>query len=221
MYENTPEGAEFAVRDKSGGKTCGDGTVGLDVSSPDLHPLLRHRRSSRTFDPAHVLAEEDLVRLLEAARWAPSAGNSQPWGFVVTRRGEPAHDRMVGRLSRGTASWAPAAAALVLTLHRVGHDEDPTMAFSDYAMYDLGQAVAHLTVQAQALGLHVHQFAGFDHDGMAAEFGVPEAWRVTTGLAIGRRPQGGPGSEADAAPRERKPLADFVFTERYGAPRWA
>jgi nitroreductase len=188
------------------------------VSSPDLHPLLRHRRSSRTFDPAHVLAEEDLVRLLEAARWAPSAGNSQPWAFVATRRGEPAHDRMVRRLSRGTAAWAPHAAALVLTLHRVGHDEDPSMVFSDYAQYDLGQAVAHLTVQAQALGLHVHQFAGFDHDGMAAEFEVPAAWLPTTGLAIGRRPQG--GQPADTVARERRPLADFVFTERYGVPRW-
>lgn len=189
------------------------------MSSPDLHPLLRHRRSSRTFDPAHVLAEDDLVRLLEAARWAPSAGNSQPWAFVVTRRGEPAHERMVGRLSRGTAAWAPRAAALVLTLHRVGHDEDPSMAFSDYALYDLGQAVAHLTVQAQALGLHVHQFAGFDHDGMAEEFAVPPAWRVTTGLAIGRRPQD--EAPADAAPRERKPLSDVAFTQRYGAPRWS
>ena len=188
------------------------------MGTPDLHPLLRHRRSSRTFDPAHVLADDDLVRLLEAARWAPSAGNSQPWAFEVTVRGEPAHHRMVARLSRGTAAWAPHAAALVLTLHRVGHDEDPSMAFSDYAQYDLGQAVAHLTVQAQALGLHVHQFAGFDHVGMAAEFAIPPAWRVTTGLAIGRRPAG--AQPADPAPRERRPLADFVFTERYGAPRW-
>lgn len=186
------------------------------MSAPDLHPLLRHRRSSRTFDPTHVLWEEDLVRLLEAARWAPSAGNSQPWAFVVALRGEPAHERMVDLLSRGTAQWAPAASALLLTLHRVGHDEDPAMTFSDYAAYDLGQAVALLTVQAQALGLQVHQLAGFDHARMAAELAVPDAWAVSTMVAVGRHPD-----IVDATPaRERKDLAEFVFTGRFGAPRW-
>ena len=217
MYENTRARGRIAVRTKSGGKTSGHGTVGPDVSSSDLHPLLRLRRSSRTFDPSYGLPEEVLVLLLEAARWAPSAGNSQPWAFVVARRGEPAHHRMVARLSRGTAAWAPAAAALVLTLHRVGHDEDPAMAFSDYALYDLGQAVAHLTVQAEALGLQVHQFAGFDHDGAATEFGVTPAWRVTTGLAIGQRPAGEP---TPTTRRERKPLSELVFTDGYGVPRW-
>ena len=92
------------------------------------------------------------------------------------------------------------------------------MAFSDYALHDLGQAVAHLTVQAQALGLQVHQFAGFDHDGVAAEFEVTPAWCVTTGLAIGRRPAG--EEPTGTAARERKPLSGFVFTDRFGAPRW-
>jgi nitroreductase len=199
--------------------------VTSERATPDIHPLLRDRRSSRIFDPGHVVTETDLVRLLEAARWAPSAGNSQPWAYLVARRGEPAHDRMVSRLSRGTAAWAPQAGALVLTLHRAGHDEDLSMAYSDYAAYDLGQAVAYLTVQAQSLGLHVHQFAGFDHAAMVAEFAVPPAWSVTTGLAVGRRPALTDDAEAgllarDREPRERKPLADFVFTDGYGDPRW-
>jgi nitroreductase len=192
-----------------------------------LHPLLRERRSSRIFDHRFVVPDTDLAGVLEAARWAPSAGNSQPWAFVVAKRGEPAHDRMVALLSRGTASWAPAASALLLTLHRTGHDEDPAMAFSDYAAYDLGQAVAFLTVQAQALDLHVHQFAGFDHARMAVEFAVPPAWAVTTVVALGRRPaaelvdRADPGLRArEQGPRERKALSDFVFTERYGVPRW-
>jgi nitroreductase len=196
-------------------------------ASPLLHPLLRERRSSRIFDAGYDVPDGDLVRILEAARWSPSAGNSQPWAFVVAQRGEPAHDRMVALLSRGTASWAPAASALVLTLHRTGHDEDPTMAFSDYAAYDLGQAVAFLTVQAQALDLHVHQFAGFDHARMAAEFEVPASWAVTTVVAVGRRPalaaveSVDPGLRArEQGRRERKELAEFVFTERYGVPRW-
>ena len=193
-----------------------------------LHPLLRERRSSRIFDPRHVLDEDELAVLLEAARWAPSAGNSQPWAFVVARRGEAAHQRMVDLLSRGTASWAPAASALVLTLHQTGHDEDPGMTYSDYAAYDLGQAVASLTVQAQALGLNVHQFAGFDHAGTALAFAVPDSWAVTTMLAIGRHAEqveheAGLAPELAARelhPRERKQLAEFVFGDRYGVPRW-
>jgi hypothetical protein len=101
------------------------------------------------------------------------------------------------------------------------------MTFSDYAAYDLGQAVASLTVQAQALGLQVHQFAGFDHAGMAAEFAVPPSWSVTTVLAIGQAPAHlNPAEDAEgsytsaSAPRERKELAEFVFSERYGVPRW-
>ena len=196
-------------------------------AQPALHPLLRERRSSRSFDATHALGESTLTSLLEAARWAPSAGNSQPWSFVVALRGDPAHRRMMPLLSRGTASWAPAASALLLTLHRIGHDEDPGMTFSDYAAYDLGQAVASLTVQAQALGLQVHQFAGFDHAGMAAEFAVPPSWSVTTVLAIGQAPahvdhaEGADGSHTrESAPRERKELVEFVFSERYGVPRW-
>jgi nitroreductase len=193
-----------------------------------LHPLLRERRSSRIFDPAHALDEDTLAVLLEAARWAPSAGNSQPWAFVVARRGEPAHARMVDLLSRSTASWAPDASAIVLTLHRTGHDEDPGMTYSDYAAYDLGQAVASLTVQAQALGLLVHQFAGFDHAGTALAFAVPDSWTVTTMLAIGRQPEQvvhDPCATPEPAarerhPRERKRLAEFVFGDRYGVPRW-
>jgi nitroreductase len=183
----------------------------------EIHPLLRDRSSRRSFDDDHVLPEADLARLLEAARWAPSAGNSQPWSFLVARRGEPAFDRMTALLSRGVVAWAPAASALALTLHRVGHDEDPTMTYSDYAAYDLGQAVALLTVQAQSMGLAVHQFAGFDHDAMAREFDVPAAWALTTGIAIGRRPEGSDGSPG---PRMRNDVAEFVFTERYGEPRW-
>ena len=196
-------------------------------TQPTLHPLLRERRSSRSFDATHVLGESTLTSLLEAARWAPSAGNSQPWSFVVALRDDPVHQRMVPLLSRGTASWAPAASTLVLTLHRTGHDEDPAMTFSDYAAYDLGQAVASLTVQAQALGLQVHQFAGFDHAGIAAEFAVPPSWAVTTVLAIGQSAERVEGRGAGEGPptnghvrRERKELAEFVFSERYGVPRW-
>jgi nitroreductase len=91
--------------------------------------------------------------MLEAARWAPSAGNSQPWAFLVGRRGDTNHDRIVAHLAGSSRSWAPRASAILVTAHqRFVADSD--LPYSDYAMYDLGQAVAHLTIQAQSMGLH-------------------------------------------------------------------
>jgi nitroreductase len=190
------------------------------TTTTSLHPLLRDRWSSRSFDPTHDLDDEDLRQLLEAARWAPSAGNSQPWGFLVFGRGEPAHQRFVRTLSRGNSVWVPNASAVLVSLFRSGDDEDPSLTYSDYAEYDLGQSVAHLTVQAQSMGLGVHQFAGFDHGAVAAEFGVPEAWQVTTGIAVGRY-AGSVDREWDERERVRNPLSTFVFSERFGEPRWS
>lgn len=194
---------------------------------PQIHELLRDRWSTRIFDPTHELTGAELAQLFEAARWSPSAGNSQPWAFLTTLRGDAGHEQLVGTLSRGNVGWVPTASAVLVSLHRVGDDEDPALTFSDYAAYDLGQAVALLTVQAQAMGLHVHQFAGFDHDAVAAAFGVPAAWKVTTGIAIGRYDESLVATadvslrERESRPRERKELEEFVFGHRFGEPRTA
>ena len=191
---------------------------------PALTPLLRERRSIRTYDETHTLGDGELRLLLEAARWSASAGNSQPWSFLVARRGDAAHRRLVDLLSRGNASWAPRASALLITLHQVASGpEDDAPGYSDYAMYDLGQAVAQLGVQAAALGLVVHQFAGFDHEGVAAAAGVPRHWQVTTGVAVGRALADGDVAEEllrerDRRPRTRKPLAELAFGGRFGDP---
>lgn len=127
----------------------------------------------------------EVESLLEAARWAPSAGNSQPWAFILSRRGEPEHDRMVRHLAKSSAAWAPAAGLLVGNLsHRFVEDTD--WEYSEFSVYDLGQAVAHMSFQAQSLGLHVRQFRAFDRAALAVEFGVPQHWEVTTVSAIGR-----------------------------------
>jgi nitroreductase len=177
----------------------------------DLLPLLRDRRSIRAYDDQHVLADEELAVLLEAARWSPSAGNSQPWAFLVGRRGDAAHAAFVELLAPSVRRWAPAASALLFTLNQVASGpEDDALGYSDYAQYDLGQAVAHLTVQAAALALGVHQFAAFDHDGLATLAGVPRHWRVTTGLAVGL------AVESELTPRTRRPLAELAFAARFG-----
>jgi nitroreductase len=168
-------------------------------ASTALHPLLAARRSPTRFDPAHEVSPEQVAVLLEAARWAPSAGNSQPWAFIVGRRGDPLHGRLVRYLARSSASWAPSAGLLVANLaHRYVADTD--WDYSEFALYDLGQAVAHMTVQAQSLGLQARQFRAFDRDGLAAEFAVPTHWEVTTMAAFGWAAEA-----ADAAPlRDRR-----------------
>jgi nitroreductase len=178
------------------------------VASP-LHPLLAARWSPTTFDPEFEVEAAQVVLLLEAARWAPSAGNSQPWAFIVGRRGDATHRRLVRHLAGSSGRWAPSASVLVANLaHRYVPETD--WEYSEFALYDLGQAVAHMTVQAQALGLSVRQFRAFDRDGVAAEFGVPAHWEVTSMSAFGRVPT---GSGADPGVfRERRSIGELLWT---------
>ena len=159
-----------------------------DTEKDGLHPLLAARWSPSTFASSAQVTPSEVESLLEAARWAPSAGNSQPWAFIVGRRGEPDHQRLVQHLAKSSARWAPDAGLLVANLsHRLVESTD--WEYSEFAVYDLGQAVAHMSFQAQALGLQVRQFRAFDRDGLTAEFAVPDHWEVTTMSAIGRVPQ--------------------------------
>jgi nitroreductase len=178
------------------------------ASKPSLHPLLASRWSPTTFDPVHKLTRAEVELLLEAARWAPSAGNSQPWAFIVGCRGDAVHARLVRHLARSSARWAPTASLLLANLaHR--YVEDTDWEYSEFAHYDLGQAIAHLTFQARALGLFVRQFRAFDRDGVAAEFGVPAHWEVTTMAAVGRLPEG-VEQESHRGAQDRRPLQDLV-----------
>jgi nitroreductase len=178
------------------------------VTGPSLHPLLARRWSPVAFDAAHELAAAEVDVLLEAARWAPSAGNSQPWAFLVARRGDDVHARLVGHLAPSAARWAPSASLLVVNLcHRFVEGTD--WEYSEFALYDLGQAVAHMTVQAQALGLFSRQFRAFDAAALAADLEVPPHWQVTSMTAFGRLPRGEAAppapDRADGRSRQRRP----------------
>lgn len=190
-----------------------------------LTPLLRQRESVMIYDRTHVLSPSALRGILEAARWAPSAGNSQPWGFIVGQRGDATHATIVETLSTANQAWAPAASAIILTLHQVATDEDHEIAYSDYAMFDLGQAVAHLTVQARSMGLQVRQFGGFDHRAATEKFAIPAHWAVTTGIALGLPATRGEAWELpdwvqqrSRLPRSRLPLEAFVHSGTFGHP---
>jgi nitroreductase len=174
-----------------------------------LHPLLAGRWSPTTFDAEHELTDEEVSLLLEAARWAPSAGNSQPWAFIVGRRGDQTHARLVQHLTKGTSGWAPTASLLVANLSQ-RYVEDTDWEYSEFSLYDLGQAVAHMTLQARALGLFVRQFRAFDREGIEAEFEVPSHFEVTTMAAVGAVPAG-VKPPPEAPNRRRRSLEEITW----------
>jgi nitroreductase len=189
--------------------------MGPSPSPPDpdgpegLAEPLRSRWSPSVFDAVHLLSRAQVETLLTAARWAPSSGNSQPWRFVVAPRGSAAHAALVPHLSRGNAGWVPRASLVLVAGCEVVDVKDP-----DTARYDLGQAVAHLTLQAVAMGLATHQFGGFDKPAAALALGVPDHVQLLAGIAVGVR--GDPAEvperdrERELRERTRRPLAEVA-----------
>ena len=156
----------LTTQPRYGGKVDAAEEVGPRVTA--LHPLLAARWSPRAFDATHTLSDADVDALLEAARWAPSASNSQPWRFAVALRGTPEHVAVVEALVGWNQQWAPAASALLVAAAVTVTDEGKPLR---WAAYDTGQAVAHLSVQAQSMGLVVHQMGGFDVAAVTALLG--------------------------------------------------
>jgi nitroreductase len=151
--------------------------------------------------------------LLEAARWAPSANNSRPWRFLVAHRGGEAFTRLLGILSPGNCSWAHAASALVLV---AAQTVDDTGRSRPWALFDTGQAVAALSVQAEADGCSVHPMGGFDTDARAPRVRPRDGTDAAGGP--GGRPAR-PGAELpeplaarERAPRSREPLEALMLT---------
>ncbi|MBF4162486.1 nitroreductase family protein [Nocardioides acrostichi] len=177
---------------------------------PLLGDFSRERFSPVRFDAEHTASGAEVDSLLDAARRAPSAGNSQPWAFVVGVRADAVHDRLVRHLARSSGAWAPHASVLLANLARRSV-EHSTLEYSEFAHYDLGQAVAHLTFQAHRLGLAVHQFRAFDRPGLTAEFGVPPHWEVTSMAAVGRALGSRQDHAAPGTSRERRSVADITW----------
>lgn len=173
--------------------------------------VLANRRSPRAYDGDVTLTMDDLGPAFEAARWAPSANNLQPWSFIVGFRGDDVHTKISETLSGFNADWAPVAGALVVgitnTLTASGR---PNV----YARYDLGQAVAHFSIQAAANGLSVHQMGGFDIEALTVSLGVNEPNEIVVAFSVGKAGNidalAEPLKEREEAPRERKALTEVV-----------
>jgi nitroreductase len=183
-----------------------------------IHPLIADRRSALAFASTSV-EPETLASLMEAARWAPSCMNEQPWSFIVaTKENKSDFDRLLGCLVEFNVQWAQNAPVLLLSVAKSTFES--TGELNRHALHDVGQAIANLTFQATVLGLMVHQMAGFDVEKARREFSIPQDYEPVAAAAIGY-----PGYSAelpeklrkkDASPRTRKPLTDFVFQGGWG-----
>jgi nitroreductase len=182
-----------------------------------VHDLIRHRWSPRAFSDKPV-DREILASLFEAARWAPSSNNEQPWAyFVATKDNAEDFAKMVSVLVEFNADWAKNAPVLLLAVSRLKFaNGNPNR----NAFYDTGAATALLSVEATARGLAVHQMAGFDPAKAKPVFEIPEDCEPIAAIAVGF--PGDPNSlsqklqDRENAPRTRKPLTEFVMSGRWG-----
>ena len=189
-------------------------------ASPDhpIHELIARRWSPYAFADRPV-SDDDLCSLFEAARWAASSYNEQPWAYILATKGEPDEfDRLLSCLVEGNQGWAADAPVLALgcTSLRFTRNGKPNAA----AVHDLGLASATLTLEATARGLVVHQMIGILPDKARELYLIPEGVQPVTGLAIGYAADPSTLSEKyrerDLAPRSRKPLNEFVFDGEWG-----
>lgn len=188
------------------------------ITEPAVHPLIRKRWSPRAFDDRPVESEK-LRTIFEAARWAPSSYNEQPWRFMVATLGEPDWlARLQGYLSSGNA-WARNAPVLVVSAYRTRFSSNDRP--NRMALRDLGAAEENMFLQAFDLGLVMHQMAGFDHRRVKEDL-LPEGFEPGAMSAIGY-PAGpeetGDGvKRRDRTKRRRKPPEVLVFGARWGEP---
>ena len=182
------------------------------ITAAPIMPVLAERWSPRSYDATHEVSNHDLTSILEAARWAPSANNGQPWRFSVAKRGSELHSKIVAGLSGFNAAWSPAASAYVVVSILKTHADG-----SEYrsAAYDAGLAVANLTIQAQELGLHTHQMMGIDHAAIQASLGLDPNLAVLVIVTLGKVAPAeqleGPAYEREIQPRVRHSLDEIVL----------
>jgi nitroreductase len=182
-----------------------------------IHPDIAARWSPRMFDPDAVLDSEQLLAVLEAARWAATWGHRQPVRFIVGLRGDDTFREITELLKRGNR-YAHDAGALVMVCIDEGEDERTAR----YAAVDAGAAIAQLTIEAVSRGLVAHPMAGFNADGACTVFGIPAGVRPVAVVAVGslgdydNAPQ--EIVERDAQGRQRLPLGDIAFAGSWGTP---
>lgn len=185
-----------------------------------IHEIIQERWSPRAFADRPVEPGK-LYSLFEAARWAPSSFNEQPWSFVVaTKQEAEAHAAIAACLVEGNRMWAAAAPVLMMSVAKLAFDK--TGKENSHAYHDVGLAVGMMLVQATDLGLVIHQMAGFDRDQARSSMAIPETHDPVAAIALGY-----PGDaeklpkklqEKEYAPRSRNDFDTFVWAGKFGEP---
>lgn len=193
----------------------------LPVTSQPLHSLIQRRWSPVGFDRERDIDQTTLLSILEAARWAASSSNLQPWRFIVAPRGnEPEFQKILSVLREGNQSWAQHAAVLMIA---VTHKFRAPDVLNRHASHDLGLAISQLVLQALDHNVYVHQMGGFFPDKARDVYQVPEEFEPFTAIALGYqslRPDhlSEGHREREAAPRQRQALSEMVFNGSWGRP---
>jgi nitroreductase len=184
-----------------------------------IHELLKNRWSPRAFDERPVEADT-LLSLFEAARWAPSSNNGQPWRFLVAMKENKAeYDRLFNCLVEANQKWAYRAPVLLLSVAKLQFEDGSP---NRHALHDTGMAAENLVIQATAFGLAAHQMAGFRIEQARVDCQIPEGYEPVAMIAIGY-----PGDPAllpdrlrarEAQPRVRKPLTELLYSAIWEQP---
>ena len=180
--------------------------------------LLKRRWSPRAFSD-RMVEPEKLLSLFEAARWAPSSFNEQPWCFVLATSEKPEeHGQLLSCLAEGNQQWARLAPVLMVSVAKLNFDR--TGKPNRHAFHDVGMAMGNLMTQATALGLFVHQMAGFSAEKVSELYHIPAEFEPVAAMAIGygldTEDLPAPMREKELGPRSRKPIAGFVFESQWG-----
>ena len=190
------------------------------ITQQPIHDLIAQRWSGRAYDASQGVSKEQVISLLEAARWAPSCFGDQPWRYVVCNKSEnlQAWQAAYDCLVPGNQSWAVNAPVLLLICADTlfGHNDKP----NKWAPYDTGAATENLCLQATALGLMAHQMGGFDADKARTTFNVPERYQILAMVTVGYQAAVGSLSgevkERELAERSRKSLDQLFFNGDWG-----
>jgi nitroreductase len=183
-----------------------------------VHDLIKNRWSPRAFSDKPV-PKEVLQSLFEAARWAPSSNNEQPWAFIVaTKDDQENFEKSLGALVEFNAGWARKAPVLVIAVAQLAFAKNN--APNRNAQYDVGAASLQLSIEATARGLFVHQMAGFDPETAKETYNIPQGWEPIAAMAIGYPGDASslpePYQTREKAPRSRKPIREFVMSGEWG-----
>jgi nitroreductase len=189
------------------------------VTSIPIASVMAERWSPRALDASSAVTPDQVRALLEAARWAPSFGNTQPARYLVGLRGTPSFDAILATFNSGNRAWAHRASLLLIGVMVTTNEKGSV----PYAEYGLGLASENLVLQAVELGLVAHQMAGFSPEAVSSTFSLPDDAVPKVAIAVGK-----PAApevleedwrvEREKADRQRLPLAEFAFTDQWGKP---